>query len=194
MRTRKNLVLITASIAFCLILSIFIFRPPTETLNMVSYPVFGRPEAPFEIVVFEDFRCAGCRKLMEDVLPEIKSKYLANGKARIKIIPVGFLNGSKPLANAALEVYAQAPDRFFDYTKGLFEGREWLELAKEVGEINLDTLQTCMEKKCHYKEIESNLVEAKLRMGKKFRIPALFINGVRVEHPTFETIEREMGE
>jgi hypothetical protein len=67
-----------------------------------------------------------------------------------------------------------------------------LELAKKVGGIDLQELELCIEKKCHYSELDQNLAKARSLMGKTFRVPALFINGVRINALDYEAIQQEI--
>ncbi|HEX2582547.1 MAG TPA: thioredoxin domain-containing protein, partial [Chlamydiales bacterium] len=177
-------------------------RPHPQAIEVAS-PVFGDGQAPVEVVLFEDFKCYGCHTFAETVLPRIEAEYLAPQRIRLKLIPLGFLQGSKMLANAALEVYQLAPERFFSYAKLLFKRfedvevdeytpRVLLDLAREVGGIDLNKLQLCIEQKCHYSEVERNLDQARALMGKKFRIPALYINGVRVNTTDYEAIRQQI--
>jgi len=204
MAWRKILVFITA----LLFLGVFILfklvasQKGPQSID-VTCPLFGDPKAPVELVIFEDFKCYACRLFSKDVLPHILSDYVDTKKVRLKVVPLAFLNGSKPLANAAIEVCQLSSDHFFDYAKKLFAHFEFtevdestetvlLELAKEVGGIDLKQLKLCIETKCHYKELDQNLAKAKALMGKALRIPALFINGVRINALDYEEIQEEI--
>ena len=45
-------------------------------------PVQGDPSAPVEIVMFGDFQCPSCKRFETEVLPEIRSTYVDQGKVR----------------------------------------------------------------------------------------------------------------
>jgi protein-disulfide isomerase len=204
MDSRKILVLGTAAAVLAVFATIAIIssRPHPQSIEVAS-PVFGNGQAPVEVVIFEDFKCYGCHTFSETVLPQIETEYLASQRIRLKVIPLGFLQGSKMLANAALEVYQLSPERFFSYAKLLFKRFEdvevdeytpriLLDLAQEVGDIDLYQLKLCIEQKCHYPEVERNLDQARSLMGKKFRIPALYINGIRVNTTDYDAIRQEI--
>ncbi len=204
MDSRKILVLGTAALALVALATIaIVFSPRKPQLIEVACPVFGDEKAVVEVVIFEDFKCYGCRAFSETVLPQLESEYLVSQRIRLKVIPLGFLHGSKRLANAALEVYQLSPERFLSYAKllfGRFEGiavdeyadQILIDLAKEVGDIDLYKLQLCIEQKCHYSELEKNLDQARSLMGKNFRIPALYINGIRVNTTDYKAIRQEI--
>jgi protein-disulfide isomerase len=202
MESRKILVLGTAAAAFFTIAAIATVAswPNSQSIGMAS-PLFGDRKAPVEVVIFEDFKCYGCRTFSEKVLPQIESEYLASEQIQLKVIPLGFLQGSKTLANAALEVYQISPGSFLPYAKLLFDRFEHrpvdesadkilLELAKEIGGIDLLKLKDCLDQKCHYSELDRNFDQAKSLMGKKFRIPALYINGARVDTTDYQAIQQ----
>jgi protein-disulfide isomerase len=202
MDSRKILVLSTAVLFLSMLAAMTVVSLRKEPISIeVSSPVFGNQKAPVELVVFEDFKCYGCKIFSETILPQIESEYLSSNQIKLKVIPLGFLEGSKILANAALEVYTLSPERFPSYAKLLFSrvGHEsidelpiLLNLAKELGGIDLFKLKSCIERKCHYPELERNLDQARMLMGKKFRLPALFINGVRVKTTDLKAIRGEI--
>ena len=199
MDLRKMLVLSTAVAAFLALIAI-LYRQPLSTSahpfkSATLGPVFGDSNASVEVVVFEDLKCRSCRIFSEEVLPHI-----ALDRIRFKIVPLGFLSGSKILANAALEVYQHAPAGFFPFVNLLFNQalidssnpQTLLDLAAQVGGVDLTQLRTCIERHCHYQELDRNLVQAKLLMGKQFRVPALYVNGVRVNTLDYQSIQQEI--
>lgn len=202
MHSRKILVLATALAALLALAAITVFlkRFGPNAIE-VKAPIFGDLEAPIELVIFEDFKCPGCRLFSENVLPQLESEYLNSEKIRLKVIPLGFLHESKMLANAALEVYQLSPDQFLPYTKLIFERFAHVEvdaaaatllidLAKQLGDIDLYKLKACIDGGCHYPELERNLNQARSLMGKKVRIPALYVNGVRVGTDDYKEIQQ----
>jgi protein-disulfide isomerase len=204
MDSRKVLVIGTAAAAvFTIALLLCVSSRPDLQPIEIPYPVLGNSKSPVEVVLFEDFKCYGCRVFSEQVMPQIESEYLDSWKIRLKVIPLGFMHGSKMLANAALEVYQSSPERFLPYAKLIFERFEYgdidesapgilLDLAKEVGGIDLYKLKACIDQKCHYSEVDRNLKQARSLMGRKFRIPALYINGVSVNTADYQAIRREI--
>jgi protein-disulfide isomerase len=204
MDLRKKLIFSTAAAALLvLIVMVWISIYPKCSSTKGSSPVFGSDKAPVEVILFEDLKCHGCRTFFKQVLPRIESDYLISKRIRLKVVPLGFLTGSKVLANAALEVYRLFPEGFLPFVNTIFDrfefasigestGKVLLEFAEEVGRVDLVQLKACIDQKCHYSELDRNLTEAKALMGKKFRIPALYVNGVRVNTTDYESIQQEI--
>lgn len=204
MGKRKILVLATLGVAL-LILGALLFwhkaPPPGQiAFEFAGMPTLGNEGAPLEFVVFEDLRCGSCRQFSQDVFPEIESHYIATGKARYTFIPVAFIQGSKRLANAALAVHASTPHRFFPYLERLFaefsdDGatREQLvELAMQVGGIDLRFLSHAIATRQFYGELDRNLKMAKKTLGNDFGTPALYVNGFPLPTRSFEALEKKI--
>lgn len=155
-----------------------------------SRPRIGRRDAKIEMVLIEDLRCGACCYFTEKIFPDIYEKYIATGRACCIVVPVSFLEGSEPLANAALAVNKIAPERFLAFVHAVFrrfngiksDGLEQngvLEAARSVGGIDIDRLKECVLADCFSKRLEENLEWAKRIMGQKFGTPALYVNGIR---------------
>ncbi len=192
-RFRKILVLMTAgSFLFLIGVGFFYERlSPKEPLvfQTEGFMRFGASVATIEIVLIEDIKCEACRVFSETALPSIRRQYIDTKQVRFVFVPVAFLKGSKPLANAALAVYEIAPERFFLYLEGLFKHfsskamsasleRELVALARSVGGIDLIRLKDAIDSKRFYSRVEEHLEWAKEMMGSDFHTPALYLNGV----------------
>lgn len=169
----------------------------------IGMPTLGSQAASVEVVIFEDFLCYGCRVFNEEIFPQIESRYITSNRVRYTFVPLAFIGGSKPLANAALAVYKIAPDRFFAYAREVFQWMErlprgdaakpyLLEFAKKVGRIDLDKLKQCIETDCYYEELDRNYRSAKKLMGKNFGTPALFINGEKTSTASFRLVQQRI--
>ncbi len=195
------LVLFTALLAICAIAAEAVYYalkiPDPIAVDTVGQPTIGNPKAKVEVVVFEDFRCQTCWLFNQQVYPKIQQKYITSGQVRYTLVPLAFLDDSKPIANAALAVYKIAPDRFFAYAHEAFnyyqhhepDEKSLLALAAKVGGIDLEQLESCIATHCHYPEIERNFYWARDLMGPDFGTPALFINGVRTSPKSYRVIE-----
>ena len=157
------------------------------------------------MVIFEDLRCAGCRTFSQTVLPQIEAEYLDTNRIQLKIIPLGVLKGSKILANAALAVYQLAPDRFLPFVQLIFARFAYgkidnsttqvlLNLAKEAGGIDLLKLQEAIDQQRYYPVLDRNMADARALMGKQFRIPAVYVNRVRVVGVDWQAVEQAIDE
>lgn len=198
MRPKKTsqqlFVLIASSVAIALIFSALVYRwvvssQPVPIMVTDGHPSIGSRDAKVGLLIVEDFRCTACRTFIEEVFPQIRERYIDTGIAYCILVPVAFLDGSKPLANAALAVFKLAPDKFFAFVHAVFrhfgtreihgsERSELLRIAEDIGGIDLDELQQCVESNCYFTELDRNLHWAERIMGKEFGVPALYINGI----------------
>lgn len=206
---KQILVLLTALLAFLSIGGIFFFSrqkmgAPVH-VDIPGSPVFGKTDAPIEMVLFEDLLCESCRHFNLEVLPVIEERYVATGIVRFTIVPLAFLNGSKPLANAALAVYYIAPTRFFSYVQAICEENFALEseslvqqklinLAKTIGGIDLLAFRSCVVTDCYYPILEKNFLLAKQVMGRNFGTPTLYLNGLPMTNDSLEAIQEKIKE
>ena len=197
-------ILVIAGTALALLLGAFIYRwalasKPVPIMVTHGHPTLGSRDAKIGMLLIEDFRCCACRSFIDEVFPKIRKRYIDTGVAYCILVPVAFLDGSKPLANAALAVYNIAPNRFFPYVHAIFkhfgkreihgsERFELVKIAEDVGGIDLDALQSCVESNCHFSELDRNLDWAERIMGKEFGVPALYINGIPTSTASIDAI------
>ena len=204
-KTLQQLVVLAASaVAIALVLAAFVYRwvassQPVPIMVTDGHPSIGSRDAKIGLLIVEDFRCSACRTFIEEVFPQVRERYIDTGIAYCILVPVAFLDGSKPLANAALAVFKLAPDRFFTFVHAVFkhfgtreihgsERSELLKIAQDVGGIDLDALQKCVESNCYFAELDRNLHWAERIMGKEFGVPALYINGIPTSTVSLEGI------
>lgn len=204
MERRKPLVLLTFVVLFFVFSSAVTYhafhKPASLVLNTKGFPMVGKASAPVEVVLIEDFRCRNCLKFSQNIIPKLYAEYIKKGQVRFTLVPVSFLMGSQAVANAALEVYQQNPDRFFSYFNDILNFEEepkpadLIRLARRLGGIDLAKLQKCMESGCHNKDLERNLDWARGVMGLQFRTPALYINGAPGSTYSFEAIQYQINQ
>lgn len=206
MERKKILVLSTAAAAIVILLLLAVHQwtqePDSIVLETVGFPSIGSSTAKVEVVVIEDFRCCNCREFTANVFPQIQERYIKTGEVRFTIVPVAFISGSKPIANAALEVYRLASNRFFAYIEEILplckldnlETKELLRIAQKVGGIDLSQLESCVRSDCHYWELDKNLEWAKTVMGKGFGTPALYVNGRLTSTRSFHAVQQRIDQ
>ena len=205
MEKAKIRVLATAGAALFLLAAGILYQtfrvPMPVDFDTKGFPTIGDSKAKVEFIIFEDFRCTHCCYFSDEIYPQIKKAYVDTGLASYTIVPLAFMNKSKPIGNAALAVYRQNPNRFFDYAHELFkaciEGKipdehELYRMAKKVGGINLVRLEECLESHCYYEELENNLHLAQRLMGKEFGTPTLYINGVPGPTSSFKAVQSKI--
>ncbi|MBI3508777.1 MAG: thioredoxin domain-containing protein [Chlamydiia bacterium] len=170
------------------------------SISTSSFPTIGNMEAKVELVLIADLRCTACKHFDQEIFPKIAEQYIATGKVRFSTVLVAFLEDSKIRANAAWTVYRQNHGRFFSYLHELFRftadkslaPEMLIQLAKEVGRIDVAALDSCIQSGCYFAEIDQNMDWAKGIMGNLFGTPALYINGVRTSVRSFEPIQTQI--
>jgi protein-disulfide isomerase len=201
---KKTLILSTIAAALVLfgfaVVHHFSKPPATVQIKPTAFPTIGPTSAPIEIVLIEDFQCRTCREFSQKIIPKIQAEYIQSGRARFVLVPVSFLSGSQMIANAALEVYKQSPDRFFPYLKeilgseGVVKKEDLLKIAQRVDGIDIHRLSLCIDNGCHNRELDKNLNWARDIMGAQFRTPALYINGAPGSTYSFEAIQYQINQ
>lgn len=202
----KTLVSITLSIVIILIFGALVFNkaqrvdlPPVKQINIEGQPTIG--EGKITIVAFEDMKCSNCKRYAEEIYPYIKSHYIDTGKAQYVLIPLAFIQNSPPAGNAALCVYHQRPELFFEYVDYLYrhqpdEALDWAtaetltHFAQEVPGIDMQTFATCIQNNTYYTQLQQNLGLAGKVMGDTVQTPSLYINGYLISPMTIEQIEK----
>ena len=201
---QQRLVLWTSAAAAALVCAAMVYLGTRTSdairIETAGLPTIGDPKAKVSVIVFEDFLCKGCRIFNEEIFPQIESRYVAFGHVRYTLIPLGFMEDSKPLGNAAFAVHKIAPDRFFSFAKELFRTTETvhrldidleilLDLAKKVGGIDLKRFEECVRTKCYFSELDSHYEKAKELFGERFGTPAILIDGVLTPPSSFRLIQ-----
>jgi protein-disulfide isomerase len=198
------LVIVTAIVAASLIAAGAVYEVSTPSVKTTGLLTDGRPRigrigAKIELLLIEDFRCGACQYFTQKIFPEIEEAYIETGKAYCVMVPVAFLEGSGPLANAAVAVYKLAPDRFLPFLHALIDfyythdvgyavQSQLLQLAQDVGGIDLNRFRESVETNRFSPLIEQNFDWAKRLMGRDFGTPALFVNGIRASITSAQAI------
>lgn len=204
MKANKVLVLVTFFLGLSA-LGFFGFYRSTQLPQPVAFepqgfPTFGNHKAKLKIVSFEDFRCHNCRRFHEKVFSQIRTHYIDSGKAHYTLIPLAYLKGSKPLANAALAVYESSPEKFLSFAGKLFDRfkeeeasqEKLIAVAESVGGIDLAYLKRAIQEELFYQKLEKTLIWAKEIMQEDFGVPTLYINGIHAPTGSFQAIQRRI--
>ncbi|WP_052759474.1 DsbA family protein [Paenibacillus sp. DMB20] len=176
-----------------------------EGFDEENQPVLGNASAPFQIVVFSDYKCPYCKLWMEEVLPEIKEAYIDQGKARLVYVDMAFLARDSVLAALAGETLYQMDPAYFWKYHGLMterqgdKGTEWATYAfitelveKEMPEVPFDRFKEDFKREKYIKNIKRDLDIAD-KHGVQ-GVPTVFINGVKFEDPTFDEVRKYIEE
>ncbi len=145
----------------------------------------GKEDAPNTIVEYASMTCPHCAEFHKTVLPELKTKYIDTGQARLILreFPLDQL-----AAQASMLARCAGPDRHYPMVGALFDTQEtWavedsteklLQIAKQAG-FTKEKFDQCIGDKALFEKI----VETRTRGHETFGIdstPTFFINGKRL--------------
>lgn len=160
-------------------------------------PTLGSPEAPVEIVVFSDFQCPYCSKVVS-----LLEYALEHNPDTVRIIfkqfPLPFHKFARPAAMASLAAHNQG--KFWEMHDLLFQNNKELStekieaLAKEIGldmkKFDFDTKNALLSQ-----QIDMNVREG--RMNGVSGTPSVFVNGrilkERSPHGLQQLIDQELA-
>jgi protein-disulfide isomerase len=113
--------------------------------------VLGNPDAPVTIIEYASLTCPHCAQFHNEVLPELKERYIAPGKVRL--IYRDFPLDQTALAAAAL-AHCAGPERYFSMLDVLFETQSnWaraddpiaaLKRLGKLGGLNEQEMAACL--------------------------------------------------
>jgi protein-disulfide isomerase len=165
----------------------------------------GDKNAKVTIVDFFDFQCPACAIFFATVEPELISKYVDTGKARIIYKPLHFIdsfNGNLPPQesyNAALSYECSADqgksiemhNAIFNQEVGELQAQKTSEnngdlnkaffesTVKNLG-MDLSKFRSCVSSDKYAEKINQYTTDAGIAMSGKISTPTLFINGVKM--------------
>ena len=179
---------------------------PNSTELMAPGPLpdisLGREDAPNTIVEYASMTYPHCAQFHQFVLPELQTKYIDTGKARLifREFPLDRL-----AAYANMLARCAGPDRFYPMLSALFEtqsswalpGEEGLQQLRLVGKqagFTTEKFDQCIGDE----ELFNKIAETRTRGHEKFDVnstPSFFVNGERLTgEQTLPTFEAMMGE
>ncbi|WP_345097005.1 DsbA family protein [Bartonella acomydis] len=146
----------------------------------------GEEDAPVTIVEYASLTCIHCASFYNDVLPQIRKKYIKTGKVRFIFREYAF----DPRATAGFMLARCAPeDRYFPLIEVLFQkqsewvwGRDALTPLKKIGLMagfTEESFTSCLKNQTLLDE-----VNASFERGKELGVtatPTFFINGNKYE-------------
>jgi protein-disulfide isomerase len=207
--TQKLILIATVTLMVLLVVGNFMMNhvEPTSSysLNTSNQPTLGNPNSKVEVVVFEEPKCPDCKEYNNIVFPKIKKDFIDSNKIKYIVVPVSFIDGSMPAAEALLCTYYQddnssSDKQFFAFLDYMYlhqppEKEDWatydnlLAMAEKADpSINLDRIKKCMERHVYHTRIMQNTAEG-IRVSRGNLItPAIFINGVKIDNSSPDKI------
>jgi len=97
--------------------------PSTTTIDTAGMPVEGSADAKVAIVEFSDYECPYCARYTTDVLPQLRRKFISEGKVRHFFANFPLSNHPNAVPMAAAAICAGKQDAYWRMHTALFEVR-----------------------------------------------------------------------
>ncbi len=162
--------------------------------------ILGNPDAPITIIEYASLTCPHCAHFTNEVLPELKKKWIDTGKAKLVLRDYPL---DEPALRAAMIARCAPPDRYYAYVDTFFGAQEkWVtardyrnalaRLAK-LGGMSTEEFDNCLKNTA----LENKIVEGRLIATKEVDVnstPTFFINGTKFTGaPTVEEFDKVLS-
>jgi len=162
--------------------------------------ILGNPDAPITIVEYASLTCPHCAHFTNEVLPELKKKWIDTGKAKLVLRDYPL---DEPALRAAMIARCAPPDRFYAYTDMFFgaqdkwvtarDYRDALARLVKLGGMSREEFDNCLKNTA----LENKIVEDRLIASKELDVnstPTFFINGTKFTGaPTVEEFDKALS-
>ena len=162
--------------------------------------VYGDPNAPIEIVEYASLTCPHCATFALTQYPQLKEKYIDTGK--VKMVYKNFLLNQIDLA-ASTVARCRTPEFAKKMHDILFRTqRQWATaqnpadgiaaIARKAGMSRVE-FDRCLQNR----DMQLHLAKMRDVASKKFKVnatPTIFVDGEKVDIPTFEKIEEALAD
>jgi protein-disulfide isomerase len=177
--------------------------PAQVSVNELMQPgplpdlTFGSPNAPITLVEYASLTCPHCAAFHNNVLPQLRQKYIATGKVRLVLREFPLDNLA---AAAAMLGRCAGESKAFALFAVLYARQtEWAFVAKPVPELfrfakfadfTKASFDTCLKDQ----KLLDDVAAVRARASKEFGVtvtPTFFVNGQRLDRgATFEDFEK----
>jgi protein-disulfide isomerase len=147
--------------------------------------ILGNPDAPITIVEYASMTCPHCAHFTDDVLPELKKKWIDSGKARLVLRDFPL---DDEAVHASMIARCAPPDRFYAFVDTFFSDQEkWvsapdyqaaLTRLAELGGMSKDEVDKCLKDTA----LENKVLASRLAAGNQLNVnatPTFFVNGTK---------------
>jgi len=162
--------------------------------------ILGNPDAPITIVEYASLTCPHCAHFANEVLPELKKKWIDTGKVKLVLRDYPL---DEPALRAAMIARCAPPDRYYAYIDTFFGAQEkWVtardyrdSLARlvKLGGMSREEFDNCLKNTA----LENKIVEGRLVASKELDVnstPTFFINGTKFTGaPTVEEFDKALS-
>jgi len=162
--------------------------------------ILGKPDAPITIIEYASLTCPHCAHFANDVLPELKKKWIDTGKVKLVLRDFPL---DEPALRAAMIARCAPPDRYYAYIDTFFAAQDKWVMARDYREtlarlVKLGGMSQAEFDKClNNTAIENKIVEGRLIASKELDVnstPTFFINGAKFTGaPTVEEFDKALS-
>lgn len=182
-------------------------------LEVSNEEVLGNPQASSTIVEFLDFQCSACSLFFAQIEPQIRTRYIDTGKAKMIVKTLSFIDGygkkGESFSAARAAQCAREQNGFWKMHDAIFSVESAEVLAQKNNENNgnltreafigfaqkngLDAtlFTTCYDSQKYTTTTDEYMKDISVLLGDNISTPSIFINGTHVENP-FDSKEYEM--
>ena len=162
--------------------------------------ILGNANAPITIIEYASLTCPHCAHFANEVLPELKKKWIDTGKAKLVLRDYPL---DEPALRAAMIARCAPPDRYYAYIDTFFGSQEKWVTARDyrdalarlvkLGGMSREEFDNCLKNTA----LENKIVEGRLIASKELDVnstPTFFINGTRFTGaPTVEEFDKVLS-
>jgi protein-disulfide isomerase len=159
--------------------------------------ILGNPDAPITIVEYASMSCPHCAHFTNDILPELKKKWIDTGKAKLVLRDFPL---DKLALEAAMVQRCAPPDRFYAFVDTYFgDQQQWVTaqdsqaaIARlaELGGMSKSEVDACLKNSA----LENRILGERLVASKDLGVdatPTFFVNGTKFQgEPTVAEFDK----
>lgn len=162
--------------------------------------ILGNADAPITIIEYASLTCPHCAHFTNEVLPELKKKWIDTGKVKLVLRDFPL---DEPALRAAMIARCAPPDRFYAYVDTFFATQDKWVMAKDyrealarivkLGGMSQDEFDNCLKNT----DFENKILQGRLVASKELDVnstPTFFINGTKFAGaPTVEEFDKALS-
>ena len=202
--------LIFSTIVILVFFGLIFYFSPTQVkhkVNTESQVTLGSPSAKVNVIVFEEFTCAQCKRFHNETMRQLHLRYVDTGKVKLTLIPVAYLDTSIPAFSAACCISKQGDGHLKAFLDHVFSLRDdeistqssrQLVASYAMKQINFAFAEVaeCIKSDSVEQSRERTLVLAHSIYKDDVHMPTVLVNGRLVspvdKQSLFATIESEL--
>lgn len=162
--------------------------------------ILGNANAPITIIEYASLTCPHCAHFTNEVLPELKKKWIDSGKVKLVLRDFPL---DEPALRAAMIAHCAPRDRFYAYVDTFFATQDKWVMAKDyrealarivkLGGMSQDEFDNCLKNT----NLENKILEERLAASKELDVnstPTFFINGTKFTGaPSVEEFDKALS-